>query len=151
MVLEAQTSKSSFEIKPSVISPVEYFLAGTIACSTTDMVMMPQKQGFKISDIEISGDVVRNETPPRKFNEIHLTYSFNSNSDDLTARRWVLSTLETYCSTINTVRGVSKITFSIIHNGNTIADRDEIMSGESNSPLSSDGSDIPDIGGACEA
>ena len=79
MVLEARTSKSSFEIKPSVISPVEYFLAGAISCSATDIVMLPKNQGYQISEIEIVGDVIRNEAPPRKFNEVHLRYSFKSN------------------------------------------------------------------------
>lgn len=150
MVLEARTSKSSFEIKPSVISPVEYFLAGAISCSATDIVMLPKNQGYQISEIEIVGDVIRNEALPRKFNEVHLRYSFKSNGDDLLARRWVLSTLETYCSTLNTIRGVSKISFSIIHNGILIANKDEIVSGETGSTSISD-ENIPDIGGACEA
>jgi putative redox protein len=129
MVLKAQTSKTSFEIRPKEISPVEYFLAGTIACSTTDMVVLPRKQGYEISNIKITGDVERNDDPPKKFNKLHLIYSFDSNADDTVARRWVLSTLETYCSTINTIRGVSEITFSIIHNGNEIATKDSISSG----------------------
>ena len=150
MILEAQTSKSSFEIKPSAISPVEYFLAGAISCSVTDMVMLPKNQGYEISDIEIAGDVTRNETPPRKFNKVHLTYSFNSNGDNLLARRWVLSTLETYCSTLNTIRGVSKITFSIVHNGKQIADKEGIASGETGKTSISN-ENVPDIGGTCEA
>ncbi|HIC10575.1 MAG TPA: OsmC family peroxiredoxin [Campylobacterales bacterium] len=150
MVFEAKTSKSSFEIRPSTISPVEYFASGMVACSATDMVMLPKQQGYSISHLNIEADIVRNETHPKKFNEIHLIYSFNSDADDLIARRWVLSTIETYCSTLNTVRGVSKISFSIVHNGKVIADRDEVVSGENNTILESNGN-IPDIGGACEA
>ena len=150
MILEAKTSKSSFEIKPSVISPVEYFLAGAISCSVTDMVMLPKNHGYAISEIEVTGDVNRAETSPQKFNEVHLTYSFKSDGDDLLARRWVLSTLETYCSTLNTIRGVSKITFSIIHNGDQIANKNEIVSGETHFQPFSD-KNAPDIGGACEA
>jgi len=150
MVLHATTSKSSFEIKPSVISPVEYFLAGAISCSVTDMVMLPKKQGYQISDIQIQGDVIRNDTPPRKFNDVHLKYIFNSNGDNLLAKRWVLSTLETYCSTLNTIRGVSKISFSIVHNGEIISDKDEILSGENVANSFSD-ENAPDIGGACES
>ncbi|EJF07303.1 putative redox protein, regulator of disulfide bond formation [Thiovulum sp. ES] len=130
MVLKATTSKTSFEIRPKEISPVEYFLTGTIACSTTDMVVLPRKHGYEISNIKITGDVERNEAPPKKFNKLHLIYSFDSNAEDSIARRWVLSTLETYCSTINTIRGVSEITFSIVHNGNEIASNDSISSGE---------------------
>jgi putative redox protein len=151
MVLEAETSKGSFEIRPSQISPVEYFLAGTVACSTTDMVVMPKKQGYEISNISISGDVTRNEAPPKKFNELHLTYSFDSNADDTIARRWVLSTLETYCSTINTVRGVSEITFTIVHNGKEIAHRDSIESGSGNALDLPDHSTRDDDGMSCEA
>lgn len=142
----AETSKSSFVITPSEISPVEYFLSGLIACSATDMIMLPKNGNYKISELEIIGEVVRNDTAPRKFNEIHLIYKFNSDASDLIARRWVLSTLETYCSTVNTVRGVSKISFSIIHNGNEIASKDEIESGAISHVLT----EIPeDIGGAC--
>jgi len=142
----AKTSKGSFIITPSEISPVEYFLSGLIACSATDMIMLPKNGNYKISELEITGDVIRNDTAPRKFNEIHLIYKFNSDSSDLIARRWVLSTLETYCSTVNTVRGVSKISFSIIHNGIEIASKDEIESGAISPVLT----EIPeDIGGAC--
>lgn len=150
MVLEAKTSKSSFIIQPKVISPVEFFLGGAISCTVTDMVLLPKNQGYEISNIEIIGDVVRNETPPKKFNEIHLTYKFDSNADDLIARRWVLATMETYCSTINTLRGVSEITFSIIHNSNLIAEKDGIVSGE-NSQTAIGVDNTPDIGGSCEA
>ena len=148
MVLEAQTSKTSFEIKPKEISPVEYFLSGMIACSTTDMVLLPKNQGYKISDLSIEGEAVRSENYPKKFDAIHLLYSFNSDAEDLIAKRWVLSTLETYCSTINTVRGVAKISFSIKHNGNLIVEKDEIMSGNN---TENQIQDVADLGGVCEA
>jgi putative redox protein len=151
MLLTAKTSKSSFEIRPSEISPVEYFLAGTIACSTTDMVVLPKKQGYEISNIKITGDVERNDEPPKKFNKLHLIYSFDSNADDTVARRWVLSTLETYCSTINTIRGVSEITFSIVHNGNEITLNDSISSGSGISLDLPDHSTKVEDGMSCEA
>jgi putative redox protein len=150
MEFEAKTSKTSFKIVPKEVSPVELFLSGLIACSATDMAVMPVKQGFEISNLSIAGDVVRNDVAPKKFNDIHLTYSFDSSADDLIARRWVLSTLETYCSTINTVRGTSNITFSIVHNGVEIATNDSIMSGDNSTPSLGD-PDAPDIGVTCES
>jgi putative redox protein len=129
MKFEAKTEKSSFIIDAPVISPVEYFLAGIITCSATDMILIPKNQGKSVMNLIIEGDVVRNENQPRKFNTLHLTYSFNSDADDVMAARWVMASLETYCSTINTIRDTTAIAYSIIHNGNTIRQNEKMISG----------------------
>lgn len=129
MRFEAQTEKSSFIIDCPQISPIEYFLSGIITCSATDVVMLPQKQGFEVKNLEVSGEVERNETPPRKFNTLHLEYRFDSDADDTLAARWVMASLETYCSTINTIRDTTKITYTIIHNGKTVREREAMISG----------------------
>lgn len=97
MRFEAQTEKGSFIIDCPQISPIEYFLSGIIACSATDIVMLPQKQGHEVKNLAVSGEVVRNESAPRKFNTLHLEYRFDSDADDTTAARWVMASLETYC------------------------------------------------------
>ena len=130
MKFEAKTSKSSFIIDCPVISPIEYFLSGIICCTATDIVMVPKKQGIEVTDLVIDGDVVRNEDMPQKFNSLHLDYHFNSPAEDEMAARWVMASIETYCSTINTIRGVTKITYSITHNGKKIRDKAEVISGE---------------------
>ncbi|MFA6191210.1 MAG: OsmC family protein [Sulfurimonas sp.] len=129
MKFEAKTEKSSFVIDCPVISPVEYFLAGIITCSATDMVLIPKNQGKTVTDLVIDGDVVRNEEQPRKFNTLHLTYKFNSDAEDVMAARWVMASLETYCSTINTIRDTTEISYSIIHNGKTIRENERMISG----------------------
>lgn len=129
MKFEAKTEKSSFIIDCPIISPVEYFLAGIITCSATDMVLLPKNQGKTVSDLIIDGEVVRNEEQPRKFNLLHLTYKFNSDADDITASRWVMASLETYCSTINTIRDTTEISYSIVHNGNIICENEKMISG----------------------
>lgn len=129
MKFEAKTEKSSFIIDCSIISPVEYFLAGIIACSATDMILLPKNQGKAVSDLVVDGEVVRNESQPRKFNLLHLIYNFNSDADDLTASRWVMASLETYCSTINTIRDTTEISYSIVHNGITICENEKMISG----------------------
>ncbi|MGD9969454.1 MAG: OsmC family protein [Sulfuricurvum sp.] len=129
MRFEAKTEKGSFIIDCPQISPIEYFLSGLIGCTATDIVMLPQKQGHTVKNLEVSGEVVRNETPPRKFNTLHLEYRFDSDADDTLAARWVMASVETYCSTINTVRDTTKITYTIIHNGNTIRENEEMISG----------------------
>jgi len=129
MKFEAKTAKSSFVIDCPVISPVEYFLAGIITCSATDIILMPKNQGKTVTDLVVDGDVVRAEPHPAKFDTLHLTYSFNSDADDTMAARWVMASLETYCSTINTIRDTTAISYSITHNGNLIKDNEQMISG----------------------
>lgn len=129
MRFEAKTEKSSFIIDCPQISPIEYFLSGLIGCTATDIVMLPQKTGNTVKNLSVSGEVVRNETPPRKFNTLHLEYSFDSDADDVTAARWVMASVETYCSTVNTIRDTTAITYTIIHNGTVIRQNEAMISG----------------------
>ena len=129
MRFEAETEKSSFIIDCPQISPIEYFLSGLIGCTATDLVMLPQKSGNTVKNLSVSGEVVRNETAPRKFNTLHLEYSFDSDADDTTAARWVMASVETYCSTINTIRDTTAITYTILHNGNVIRENEAMISG----------------------
>ncbi|DAB38978.1 MAG: osmotically inducible protein OsmC [Sulfuricurvum sp. RIFOXYD2_FULL_44_160] len=129
MRFEAKTEKSSFIIDCPQISPIEYFLSGIITCSATDVVMLPKQQGYEVKNLEVSGEVVRNESAPRKFNALHLEYRFDSNADDTLAARWVMASLETYCSTINTIRDTTAISYTIIHNGTVIRENEKMISG----------------------
>ena len=129
MKFEAKTEKSSFIIDCPQISPIEYFLSGIITCTATDIVLIPKNQGKTVTDLVVDGDVVRNEDHPRKFNSLHLDYSFNSDGDDTMAGRWVMASLETYCSTINTIRDTTAISYSITHNGNLIRENENMISG----------------------
>ncbi len=129
MKFEAKTSKSSFVIDCPTISPVEYFLSGIITCSATDIILIPKNQGKTVTNLTVDGEVVRNEVHPWKFNTLHLEYNFNSDADDITAARWVMASLETYCSTINTIRESTKITYDITHNGVKIRENESLISG----------------------
>lgn len=131
MKFEATTAKSSFVIDCPTISPIEYFLSGIIACSASDIQMLPQNQGKTVTDLVVDGEVVRNEEHPKKFNSLQLTYTFNSDADsDDMAARWVMASVETYCSTINTIRDTTKIAYTIVHNGQTIRENEEMISGQ---------------------
>jgi len=130
MKFEAKTEKASFIIDCPTISPVEYFLSGIITCSATDIVLIPKNQGKTVTDLVVEGDATRAEDHPRKFVKLHLTYSFNSDADDDTqAARWVMASVETYCSTINTIRDTTEISYTIIHNGKTIRENEKMISG----------------------
>jgi len=129
MKFEAKTSKGSFIIDCPKISPVEYFLAGIITCSATDMILVPKNQGNTVTNLVVDGDVLRAEPHPAKFDTLHLTYTFDSDADDTIASRWVMASLETYCSTINTIRDTTSITYSITHNGTLIKENEKMISG----------------------
>ncbi|MEN8147648.1 MAG: OsmC family protein [Campylobacterota bacterium] len=131
MKFEATTAKSSFIIDCPTISPIEYFLSGIIACSASDIQMLPQNQGKTVTDLVVDGEVVRNDDHPKKFNSLVLTYTFNSDADsDDMAARWVMASVETYCSTINTIRDTTKISYTIVHNGKMIRENEEMISGQ---------------------
>ena len=130
MKFEAKTAKSSFIIDCPTISPIEYFLSGIITCSATDMILIPKNQGKTVTDLVVDGEVVRAEPHPAKFETLHLTYSFNSDADDTTAARWVMASVETYCSTINTIRDSVAISYSITHNGKLIRENEKMISGQ---------------------
>lgn len=129
MKFEAKTANSSFIIDMPVISPIEYFLAGIISCSASDIILLPKNQGKVVSNLVVDGEVVRNESQPRKFNSLHLSYSFDSDADDTMASRWVMASLETYCSTVNTIRDSTSISYTITHNGNIIRENEQMISG----------------------
>jgi putative redox protein len=129
MKFEAKTEKSSFIIDCPTISPVEYFLSGIITCSATDIILLPKNQGYTVSDLVVDGDATRAEDHPRKFVKLHLDYSFNSDADDVKAVRWVAASIETYCSTLNTIRDTTEISYSIKHNGKMIRENEKVISG----------------------
>ena len=129
MKFEAKTSKGSFIIDCPVISPIEYFLSGLITCSASDIVLLPKNQGKTVKNLVVDGEVIRNESHPCKFNTLHLSYSFDSDADDTMASRWVMASLETYCSTVNTIRDTTAISYSIIHNGQLIRENEKMISG----------------------
>lgn len=129
MKFEAITQNGSFIIDCPKITPVEYFLSGIITCSATDMILLPKNSDKVVSNLAIEGNVVRNEEHPRKFNTLHLEYVFNSDADDTMAARWVMASLETYCSTINTIRDSVEISYSITHNGELIREDEKMISG----------------------
>ena len=144
MKFEATTTKSNFIIDCPTISPIEYFLSGIITCSATDVYMLPQNQGKSVTDLVVDGEVKRADDHPKKFETLHLTYTFNSDADsDDQAARWVMASVETYCSTINTIRDTTKISYTIVHNGKIIRENEEMISGQGSQV------DLGDLDGCC--
>ena len=146
---EATNEKEILIIDTDKYSPVEMFITGMGNCSLFDIVELAKNKGFELTKAEMEIETKRKDTFPKIFTEIHFIYKLNSNADNMTAKRWVLSSLETYCSTINTVRNTSKIFYTIIHNNDTIAYKEVIISGNVEHSLESFPDDEDGIGCAC--
>ena len=150
---EIDNSKHTIVINPKEeISPVEVFAGAMISCSGVDVVHLGIKQGFEVTKCEIEADIKRKESYPQIFEEVVLSYDIESNADDIKAKRWVLSSLETYCSAINTIRATAKIYYTIKHNGEVIAYKETILSGggaTNSHKLDSFDDDLEGMGCAC--
>jgi len=131
MKFEVTNDKTAMIIDAKEMSPVEVFTGAMITCSGVDVVHLAKKQGFELKKCEIEADVTKKDTYPQTFKEVTFIYDIESNADDVVAKRWVLSSLETYCSTINNIRNTAKIYYTIKHNGNVVAYKETILSGNS--------------------
>jgi len=146
---EATNGKDILVIDTEKYSPVELFITGMGNCSLFDVVEMAKNKDYEIKNAQMEIEYKRRDTFPKIFTEFHFIYKFDSNADNVTAKRWVLSSLETYCSTINTVRATSKIFYTIILNGETIAFKESIISGNGANELESFMDDDDGFGCAC--
>jgi len=138
---KANTSKSSFILDAKEITPVEYFAAGIIGCTGIDIVTLAQKDGFEVRDYSLKAEIERQLAVPFKFASLHIIYSFSGDFDEVKAKRYVLSSLESYCTTINSIRDSVKVEYSIIFNGKSIAAKESIISGNGNAKVLEDGFD----------
>jgi putative redox protein len=126
---KAQTSKYAFLMNCQEISPVEYFATGLIGCTAYDLAAFAEGAGFEIRDYEVEAEIERRTEPPAKFESVHILYRFSGRFDALQAKRWILSSLESYCTTVNSIRDSVGIFYTVEYNGEKIADKEAILSG----------------------
>ena len=126
---KANTVKSSYTLDCKEITPVEYFATGIIGCTGIDLVMMAEKDGYIVSNYKVSAEIERQNEVPMKFASMHIIYDFEGSFDSVKAKRYILASLESYCTTVNSIRDSVNIKYSIIHNGKKIADNESIVSG----------------------
>ena len=104
--------------------------------------------GYELRNYSVEAEIERRTEPPAKFESLHVIYRFDGAFDALQARRWILASLESYCTTVNSVRDSVKIFYTIVYNGETLADKESILSGTG----SSRSGDLPiedGFGGIC--
>jgi len=143
---KAKTSKSEFILDSSKITPVEYFATGLIGCTAYDLKYFANKDGFEVNDYSVKAEIERSEGVPYKFSSIHIIYNFKSDFEEIKAKRYILASLESYCTTVNSIRDSVKVSYTIVYNGKVLADKETILSGVSSNKeaIIEDG-----FGGAC--
>jgi putative redox protein len=125
---KANTTKSSYILDCKEITPVEYFATGIIGCTGIDLVVMSEKDGYEVKNYSVKAEIVRTEAVPMKFASMHIIYDFEGEFDATKAKRYIGASLESYCTTINSIRDSVKVSYTIIHNGEKIADKEELIS-----------------------
>jgi putative redox protein len=129
----ATTSKDEFVLDCNKITPVEYFATGIIGCTAYDIKYFAQRDGYELTNYSVKANIKRSDGVPYKFDLIHIIYSFDSNIEDIKAKRYILASLESYCTTVNSIRDSVKVTFSLINNGSVVVENESIISGKSSS------------------
>jgi putative redox protein len=125
---KANTTKSSYILDCKEITPVEYFATGIIGCTGIDLVVMSEKDGYEVKNYSVKAEIERTESVPMKFASMHIIYDFEGEFDATKAKRYIGASLESYCTTINSIRDSVKVSYTIIHNGEKIADKEELIS-----------------------
>jgi len=126
---KAHTSKYSYLMNCQEITPVEYFATGLVGCTAYDLAAFAEAAGYEIKNYSIDAEIERRTDPPVKFESVHLIYRFEGAFDPLQAKRWILASLESYCTTVNSIRDGVRISYSIIYNGDVLAKNESIRSG----------------------
>ncbi len=111
---QANTSKSSYILDCKEITPVEYFATGLIGCTGIDIVMFAKKDGYEIKNYRVEANIERSEGVPYKFNSVEIIYSFDGEFEEIKAKRYILASLESYCTTVNSIRDSVKVYYTII-------------------------------------
>lgn len=141
---KANTINASYILDCKEITPVEYFATGIIGCTGIDLVMMAEKDGFDVTNYSVKAEIERTESIPMKFLSLHIIYDFEGAFDATKAKRYIGASLESYCTTVNSIRYGVKVTYTIVYNGKTLTKDEGLIS--LGSIVSDDG-----FGGACGA
>ncbi|RLA71052.1 MAG: OsmC family peroxiredoxin [Epsilonproteobacteria bacterium] len=125
---KANTIKSSYILDCKEITPVEYFATGIIGCTGIDLVMMAEKDGFEVKNYSVKAEIERTKSVPMKFASMHIIFDFEGDFDATKAKRYIGASLESYCTTVNSIRDSVKVIYTIIQNGEKISEKEALIS-----------------------
>ena len=125
---KANTLKSSYILDCKDITPVEYFATAIIGCTGIDLVMMAEKDGFEVTNYSVKAEIERTTSVPMKFASMHIIFEFDGEFDATKAKRYIGASLESYCTTVNSIRDSVKVSYTIIQNGEMITENEGLIS-----------------------
>jgi len=95
-------------------SPMELVLMGIAGCSGIDIVDMLEKMRISFERFEINVNGERAEEFPRVFTDIQVDYKFwGTDLPENRLRRAIELSMDKYCSVINMVNKVAKVTYTL--------------------------------------
>ena len=104
-------------------SPMELLAMAVGACSGMDVADILRKGRQRVDSFEMEVEGVRPEnTAPRPFTHLHVTYRFTGEVSPQHARRAVDLGLRKYCSVAESLDKHLRLTAAIVINGETILD-----------------------------
>jgi putative redox protein len=92
------------------LKPSDLLLLSAAACSAYDVVMIMKKQREPLEGLEVTCAGVQLPDPPYTFTAIHLHYVARGPVSGPKLARAIALSEEKYCSVVNTLKSVVKVT-----------------------------------------
>lgn len=107
------------------ISPMEMVALATGGCSSIDILLILEKQRQEVADFQVAVDATRKEEgPSSEFTAVHLTFTAEGpDLDPDKVKRAIDLSLEKYCSVSKMIEKTAAITYTLVVNGDTVADK----------------------------
>lgn len=94
------------------LKPSDLLLLSAAACSAYDVAMILRKQREPLAGLEVACSGTQQAEPPFIFTAIHMHYVVRGPVDERKLARAISLSEEKYCSVVNTLRPVVKVTSS---------------------------------------
>jgi putative redox protein len=94
------------------LKPSDLLLLSAAACSAYDVVLILEKQREPLADLEVTCEGAQLPDPPYTFTAIHLHYTVRGPVNAQKLERAISLSEEKYCSVVNTLKPVVKVTHS---------------------------------------
>ena len=93
------------------VTPVEALLMAAAACSLMDVVLIlgKRKAAFSVMKVEVGAEKAED---PSRLESVHLRFVTDAPLGEM--ERAVKVSLEKYCTVVNTIRGVARVTSEVV-------------------------------------
>jgi putative redox protein len=96
-------------------SPMEVVLMALCSCTSVDVVSILQKKRQHLTGLRVTAVAEQNETPPRVFKQIQLTYAVSGQLSRKAVEDAVRLSEEKYCSVAAMLSKTAAIEYEIVY------------------------------------